>query len=261
MQQKTYLNSSVKDGVLLRWGNPTLTVFIAPMKFYSKQGQDFIYRKLVMKALDAWTAASKGKVKFKITTVLLDSQINIEWRRVDRKALGHCNYFFDNLNRLYGAEVSIGLTDGLIHEKYNSEAEVYHTILHEIGHALGLGHSPYIDDIMYTPHQYGNTRLSANDRNSICWLYKIPQGLPIQKFAQKHSLTTDDDVDSIIAKITQNDNPESDVKQKKQYPDRSELRRNLLDEAMEIGSLKKYKLSLQDIEIDESIKKHFRGNK
>jgi len=258
MQKRTYLNSSVKNGVLLRWGTPNLTVFIAPMNFYSKQGEDYKYRKLVMKALDEWSAASNGVIKFKITTVLLESQINIEWRRVDRKALGHCNYFFDGANRLYGAEVSIGLSDGLIHEKYMSEGEVYHTILHEIGHALGLGHSPYSSDIMYTPHQYGNVRLSANDKHSIKWLYKIPQGLPIKKFAQNYSMNTDTDVDLVISRADAKSEDNTSNQQKKHYPDKSELRRNLLDEAMEIGNVKKYKLSLQNIEIKEDIKKYFR---
>lgn len=60
---------------------------------------------------------------------------------------------YNRANQLYSAEVSIGLTEGLVHADYMDEGEVYHTILHEIGHAVGLGHSPFKKDIMYTPHQ------------------------------------------------------------------------------------------------------------
>ena len=82
-----------------------LAVYIAPMKFYSKQGQDIEYRTMVLKALETWEKASEGLVSFHLVEHLLNSQINIDWRRVDRKALGHCTYNFDSVQRLYGADV------------------------------------------------------------------------------------------------------------------------------------------------------------
>ena len=197
----TYLNGSIKNGNIMRWSINPLVVYIAPMKFYSKQGQDGKYRKMVMDALNLWSVASGGQIQFRITNVLLESNINVDWKRVDRQALGHCYFNWDSMGRLYGAEVSIGLTDGLIHKQYDNETEVFHTILHEIGHALGLGHSPYREDIMYTPHQYGNASLSANDKYSIQWLYRLPAGAPVRKIAEKYSLSTSTDIDSVIRKI------------------------------------------------------------
>ena len=201
MEIKTYLNYGIKNGCLLRWQSMPLKVFIAPMNFYSKQGEDLEYRRLVFKALETWEKAGEGLISFQLVDNLLSSQINVVWRRVDRKALGHCQFDYDSTNRLYGAEVSIGLTDGKIHKDYNSESEVYHTILHEIGHALGLGHSPYDTDIMYSPHKYGVVDLSLNDVFSIQALYSLPASTPIKQIAAKYSIMTDNDVDMMIEKL------------------------------------------------------------
>ena len=122
MEIKSYLNESVKNGYLMKWPKMPIAVFIAPMKFYSKQGEDLKYRKLVLKALEEWEIAGEGLIRFHVVDNLLSSQINVDWRRVDRKALGHCQFNYDNFQRLYGAEVSIGLTDGKIHQAYDSEA-------------------------------------------------------------------------------------------------------------------------------------------
>lgn len=254
---KTYLNGSVKNGNIMRWTINPLVVYIAPMKFYSKAGEDNNYRKMVMDALSAWQAATGGKLKFQITSVLLESNINIDWKRVDRNALGHCYFSWDAQGRLYGAEVSIGLTDGKIHKAYDNYSEVYHTILHEIGHAIGLGHSPYKEDIMYTPHQYGNATLSPNDKYSAQWLYRLPAGSPVQKFASKHGLSTSTDIDSVIRKI--------DLKKENAEQDNTHMQiktnRDLLQEATNIGDLKRYNMLLQNISISDNVKNYLKNNR
>lgn len=257
MKTYTYLNGSVKSGNIMRWTINPLIVYIAPMKFYSKTGEDNKYRKMVMDAFSAWSAASCGKLSFRITNVLMDSNINVDWKRVDRDALGHCYFNWDPQGRLYGAEVSIGLTDGRIHKAYDNDIEVYHTILHEVGHALGLGHSPYKTDIMYTPHQYGNATLSANDKHSIQWLYRLPSGASVKKIAAKHGISTSTDIDAVIRKIDAKDSASENQDERMQI----NTSRDLLQESANIGDLKRYNMMLQNITLSSNVKNYLNNNR
>jgi len=233
-----------------------LNVYIAPMKFYSKQGQDSKYRAMVIKALNEWESSTKGKVRFKLVNTLLESNVNVDWKRVERKALGHCYFNYDSSNRLYGAEVAIGLTEGLIHADYMDEGEVYHTILHEIGHAVGLGHSHNPADIMFTPHQKGINHISSGDILTVNWLYTFPQGATTSEISSKYGIGSNN-IDEIIAKFIDKKSPTEfeKVKSNIKVP-----QRDLLEEQDMIANVKKYHISLQNVQISDDMKKFFREN-
>jgi len=205
-----YLDQCLKNGKTMRWPERTMpiAVYIAPFRWYEqdKQGQADMYRTLVLKTLDTWSKLTHGAVRFTLVPELLQSQMNLKWRRVDRKSLGHCEYSFSDEGVIYSAEISIGISDGVIHAQYNDTNEVYHTLLHEFGHAIGLvGHSQTPGDIMYVPHEYGVTDLSVQDVTTAQLLYRLPMGFDFvskgKTLGLKAPFTLDDVVDVMAGRL------------------------------------------------------------
>ncbi len=154
-----------------KWSIDCLKVYIAPLKIPYYAETENKYRNMVIQALDNWTDACDKKLRFKITDHLYDSNINIEWRRIDKQALESCYFQYDNSGNLFSAEVNIGLFPNMIDESIDYDTEIYNSILHCIGIDLGVPQTNNQEDIMCIPHQVGKIKPSENDNKAICKLY------------------------------------------------------------------------------------------
>ncbi len=258
MNKLTYINNNLKNECIIRWPEQCfpLPVYIAPCTFYTLSEADrYAYMNMIIDALNLWESLSMGSVSFTLANTINESQMNVVWRRVDRKSLGHCQFSYDNESRLYSAEVSIGISDGILHRKYTDENEVFHTILHEIGHSLGLGHSTNSDDIMYSPHQYGIIRPSKRDIASVKWLYNLPLGTSARSLAKTYSISSNN-IDDIIMQIASG-NVESEF-QKTLNNLNIPPSRNLEDEQKQLAEMKKFQLSIQNIQLPKEIRDKFK---
>lgn len=249
----TYVQASLNNGLIARWEREDfpLPIFIEKCRWYAAKGEEYKYNDMVLRALKDWETLSGGIVRFRVIEKLFDSRVNLSWKRVDRKSLGVCKfeYFRLNPNRLSSAEVEIGLSDGIIHRQYMDDNEVYHTILHELGHAVGLGHSPYKNDIMYTPHQYGIVSISQNDIKTLEYIYNLPIGLSGKQLGERLQIASEN-FDEIIYTLEKRHEEGTDFTPTSQQQQPPQQGRNLAEENKRIADLRKYDMALQKINLN-----------
>lgn len=132
----------------------------------------------VRAALDEWAAVLNGAIQFRETTnksaarvsgITVEFISSQEMRREypQGNVAGYCEYSYSNWRIVAGALY-------IRHDWQDSIA----LHLHEIGHCLGLRHSPDQDEVMYRVITHRDKRLTEREKNMARLLYSLPGGTP-----------------------------------------------------------------------------------
>jgi hypothetical protein len=175
----TYMDAilAARDGNVARWverrANP-VTVWVQPTTTLKDFWPRFIDR--THDAFYTWAAAGIP-MRFLFVDDSAQAEVHVVWvDRFDDSAAGKTYWSRDTNWWIVGADIEIALHRPT-GEAYDDQ--MIRTIaLHEVGHLIGLDHSPNPDDIM-SPKVHV-TSLSAADLRTAALIYKLPPG-PVTK--------------------------------------------------------------------------------
>lgn len=168
------------ENILLRWHEKQM-----PLRVHLPRPPDGIFERpdeileSVRDGVIDWTdAASPGVPSFVFVDDDGDADIPIVWEKepVGTEYIAHCVYDLDLRRRRFGVTriLVTGHWGGHVADLH----DLYATVLHEMGHGLGLGgHSPDPNDIMF-PSVVSRAQegLSERDRATLRALYERPIG-------------------------------------------------------------------------------------
>ena len=132
-----------------------------PISFYIEDGRGVpgyrdTDRELAKMAFDAWSRESGGNLKFTESNKRDDALIRVRWISSTEGLYGETQRI--ELNGKPGAIVNVmpqvssqgePLASRAVQDVLLRDSIVYLTCVHELGHAVGLGHTQKFDDIMY----------------------------------------------------------------------------------------------------------------
>ena len=132
-----------------------------PISFYIEDGKGVAGyrdsdRELARMAFDAWSRESAGSLKFTESNKRDDALIRVRWISPTEGLYGETQRI--EINGKQGAVVNVmpqvssqgePLASRAVQDLLLRDSIVYLTCVHELGHAVGLGHTRKFDDIMY----------------------------------------------------------------------------------------------------------------
>lgn len=182
-----YIEQAPMDKGIMRWDTEKFPLKITVVDNSGINIPDY-YNDEIYKAFNQWEISTQF-LKFANTQNPKDADIIVKIKPLpDDVCTGDtCRYVVGYTTPDFKGHILNKMTIVLYakdpHGNFFSDKELYNTILHEIGHALGImGHSYSADDLMYmtsdntnfyTPYRSSFQYLSSQDINTIKLLYKL----------------------------------------------------------------------------------------
>lgn len=144
-----------------------------PVKVYVHNSS---YSDLIKPAFNEWINVSNRKISVEYIPEIRKKAARISFRFVDKCSipdklgLAHTTY---SGKYVVFTEIEIATTNPYTNERLSRD-NIYKTIVHEIGHAIGLDHSPDKMSIMYAQNLYPSTiqTITTDDKAAIKKMYK-----------------------------------------------------------------------------------------
>lgn len=184
-----YIEQAPYDSNILRWNSSTFPLKIA-VEFPKNDNIPSYYNDEISKAFNQWET-STGFLKFEQVENSRKADIVVKFlplpkNNCDSKGCKYVvAYTVPTIQNRQLKKMTITLYDKDAYGNYFSDKELYNTILHEIGHALGImGHSYSSEDLMYMSSENNQNNIftrfrsdfqyiSAKDINTIRLLYNM----------------------------------------------------------------------------------------
>jgi len=172
----------------VRWSKHTRVIPVF-MQIFSdepeRRSEVFAYKKLILSALEQWQEASMGLVILMPVEEPTPLMIKITLQTCSGPANSQCQRKINSLYEIGISEIEIGVPKQSPSATDFSETEIFRLLLHEVGHALGLGHSKNPKDAMsINPDAHS---LSLDDRCALIWNYRLPAGMSLDMIAMNNN--------------------------------------------------------------------------